>query len=162
MNDRQKRLRTRFEPDTRFEVPAVPFRVAAPSELEKLKDRLLLQLLERAQQPEQNFPAAAGGQRRPGPCVGDAVSDPALPGVAGGEGGDSARAAPAAGADSPTEPALDASGRMKAGMTRAGATRWGVVFAGASSPAQTAPHRDFASRRRACSSLGSGRARRSA
>ena len=53
MNDRQKRLRTRFGPDTRFEVATVPFRVAAPSELEKLKDRLLQQLLEQARQPEQ-------------------------------------------------------------------------------------------------------------
>jgi hypothetical protein len=54
MNDKQKRLRTRFGPETRFEVPAVPFQVATPSELEKLKDRLLQQLLERARQPEQN------------------------------------------------------------------------------------------------------------
>jgi hypothetical protein len=54
MNDRQKRLRTRFEPDTRFEVAAAPFRIAAPTELEKLKDRLLPQLLEQARQPEQN------------------------------------------------------------------------------------------------------------
>ncbi len=54
MNDRTKTLRTRFGPDTRFEVPAVPFRAAEATELEHLKERLLLNQLEGAPQPEQN------------------------------------------------------------------------------------------------------------
>lgn len=39
-----RKLRARFEPDTRFEVrplPAAPFRATAENELERLKDRLL-------------------------------------------------------------------------------------------------------------------------
>src|SRR4051812_33106411 len=54
MNDKTKQLRTRFAPDTRFEVQALPFRTTETSALERLKERLLLQLLQQATDPEQN------------------------------------------------------------------------------------------------------------
>lgn len=44
MNTMNRKLRARFEPDTRFEVrplPVAPFRATAVNELEQLKDRLL-------------------------------------------------------------------------------------------------------------------------
>jgi hypothetical protein len=54
MNDRLRRVRTRFGPEARFDLPAVPFRAAAPSQLELLRDRLLQPLLQGAGQPDQN------------------------------------------------------------------------------------------------------------
>ncbi|MDB6111314.1 MAG: hypothetical protein JWR69_3064 [Pedosphaera sp.] len=54
MNDKYKRLKTQFAADTRFEVPAIPFRATETTELERLKDRLLLQLLKKAVAPGQN------------------------------------------------------------------------------------------------------------
>jgi hypothetical protein len=54
MNDKNKRLRTRFAPDTHFEVQALPFRATETTALERLKERLLLQLLQQATGPEQN------------------------------------------------------------------------------------------------------------
>ena len=53
MND-IKRLRTRFAPDIRFEVPAVPFRAKETTELERLKERLLLEVLRQTVDPELN------------------------------------------------------------------------------------------------------------
>ena len=52
MNDQPKKLRTRFAPETRFEVPSVPFRAVDTAELDRLKDRLLLQLLAQATDAE--------------------------------------------------------------------------------------------------------------
>lgn len=54
MNDKYTRLRTKFAADIRFEVPAIPFRAVETTELERLKERLLLQLLNKAIAPEQN------------------------------------------------------------------------------------------------------------
>ncbi|SRR5581483_4001454 len=54
MNETNKKLRTRFAPETRFEVQAVPFRARETNELERLKDRLLSQLLAQASNAEQN------------------------------------------------------------------------------------------------------------
>jgi hypothetical protein len=54
MNERHQRVPTRFAPETRFEVNAVPFRATETTELEKLKDRLLLQLLNQVTDPDQN------------------------------------------------------------------------------------------------------------
>ncbi|MDB6123131.1 MAG: hypothetical protein JWQ71_2124 [Pedosphaera sp.] len=55
MNDkRYKRLPTRFAPETRFEVKTVPFRATETTELENLKNRLLLQFLNQVTDPEQN------------------------------------------------------------------------------------------------------------
>jgi len=54
MNRTYKKVRTRFGPDIRFEVEAIPFRATQPTELERLKERLLLQLLKQASAPEQN------------------------------------------------------------------------------------------------------------
>src|SRR5262249_41629997 len=48
-----KRLKTRFGPETRFEV-AVPFRAAETTELELLKERLLRQYLAHTTDPNQN------------------------------------------------------------------------------------------------------------
>jgi len=45
MNDKYTRLRTEFAADIRFEVAAIPFRAVETTELERLKERLLLQLL---------------------------------------------------------------------------------------------------------------------
>jgi hypothetical protein len=55
MNDKLKKLRTRFAPETRFEVPAVPFRERETTELERLKDRLLLELLRQGGDLEQDI-----------------------------------------------------------------------------------------------------------
>jgi hypothetical protein len=52
---RNKLVRTRFEPETRFEIgplASVPVRGAAETELEQLKARLLRPLLEPVEEPE--------------------------------------------------------------------------------------------------------------
>ncbi|EEF62843.1 hypothetical protein Cflav_PD5478 [Pedosphaera parvula Ellin514] len=55
MNDKyQQRVTARFAPDTTFEVKTIPFRAAETTELEELKNRLLLQLLNNTSAPEQN------------------------------------------------------------------------------------------------------------
>lgn len=54
MNKTYRRVRTRFAPEVRFEVNAIPFRATQTTELEQLKDRLLLQLLEKTTEPEEN------------------------------------------------------------------------------------------------------------
>ena len=54
MNDTNRKLPTRFAPETRFEVPTVPFRAAQTTELELLKNRLLRELLADVADPEQN------------------------------------------------------------------------------------------------------------
>ena len=49
MNARYRRVATRFAPETRFEVnptPAAPFRAVQETELELLKNRLLLERLD--------------------------------------------------------------------------------------------------------------------
>jgi hypothetical protein len=53
MNDKRKTLRTRFEPDTRFEVEAMQLRAAEAGQLERLKDRLLAGRLAMADDEEQ-------------------------------------------------------------------------------------------------------------
>jgi hypothetical protein len=55
MNEEYKRVPTRFEPETRFEVrpgPAAPFRALQETELERLKNRLLLRSLRESATPE--------------------------------------------------------------------------------------------------------------
>jgi hypothetical protein len=55
MNYRNRQFRTRFGPETRFEVtpvPSVPFRGTLECKLERLKARLLQQALERAEDPQ--------------------------------------------------------------------------------------------------------------
>jgi hypothetical protein len=54
MNETNKTLRTRFAPETRFEVPTLPFRAVQTTELEILKSRLLRQLLADITDPAQN------------------------------------------------------------------------------------------------------------
>jgi len=57
MNTNYKRVPTRFGPETRFEVkPAapVPFREVEETELERLKERLLLRALNHAVAPDEN------------------------------------------------------------------------------------------------------------
>ena len=57
MNTNYSRVRPQFAPETRFEVtsaPPVPFRGARDTELERLKNRLLLQLLNETARPEFN------------------------------------------------------------------------------------------------------------
>ena len=54
MNERYNQLRTRFAPETRFDVPTLPFRAVQTSELEQLKTRLLRQLLAEVTDPGQN------------------------------------------------------------------------------------------------------------
>ena len=54
-----RRVKLRFEPATRFEltpVPAAPFRGAQETELERLKARLLLELLKQIQDAELSAP----------------------------------------------------------------------------------------------------------
>ena len=56
-NDKLKRVPAAFAPETRFAVviqPAAPFRATLENELDRLKDRLLRQLLREARQPELN------------------------------------------------------------------------------------------------------------
>lgn len=57
MNRNYKRVRARFGPETRFEVtPAVPapFRATQETELERLKGKLLLQILQEVAEPKFN------------------------------------------------------------------------------------------------------------
>jgi len=57
MNTNCNRVRTQFAPETRFEVtpvPPVPFRGARETGFERLKNRLLLQLLNETARPEFN------------------------------------------------------------------------------------------------------------
>ena len=56
MNKNDKRVTTRFGPETRFDVnPAPPpFRAAQEAELERLKDRLLAERLAEAAEPQVN------------------------------------------------------------------------------------------------------------
>jgi hypothetical protein len=57
MNENHRRVRTRFGPETRFEVtpvPPAPFRALAESELERLKHRLLVERLAEMPEPEIN------------------------------------------------------------------------------------------------------------
>lgn len=49
---KNKRTRTEFAPRTRFAAPAVPYRGARESDLERLKQRLLRQLLRQNDQSE--------------------------------------------------------------------------------------------------------------
>jgi hypothetical protein len=54
-NRMKNRIPTRFEPETRFELkpaPAASFRVAQESRFENLKNRLLLERIENAYDPE--------------------------------------------------------------------------------------------------------------
>jgi hypothetical protein len=54
MNKTYRRVRTRFAPDVRFELDAIPFRARETTGLEQLKARLLRQLLDRTADPEEN------------------------------------------------------------------------------------------------------------
>jgi hypothetical protein len=54
MNEHDQRVRTSFAPETRFEVPSVPFRGTHETELESLKQRLLRQLLDENASSELN------------------------------------------------------------------------------------------------------------
>ncbi len=54
MNKTYKRVRTRFAPEVRFEVDALPFRARETTGLEQLKDRLLRQWLDNAADTEDN------------------------------------------------------------------------------------------------------------
>jgi hypothetical protein len=57
MNRTYKKVLTRFGPETRFEIrpaPAAPFRATQETELERLKNRLLRELLDEAPRPEFN------------------------------------------------------------------------------------------------------------
>ena len=59
MNRYNKRVPTRFDPETRFELrpaPPAPFRATWEAELERLKNRLLAAQLARATEPELNAP----------------------------------------------------------------------------------------------------------
>jgi hypothetical protein len=58
MNTINRRVPTRFGPDTRFEVkpvPPAPFRAIEETELERLKNRLLVDLLNDLDVPEMNL-----------------------------------------------------------------------------------------------------------
>ncbi|MBC8097723.1 MAG: hypothetical protein H7Y43_18135 [Akkermansiaceae bacterium] len=57
MNANYRRVPTRFGPETRFELrptPAVPFRATQETELERLKNRLLLEALNTLTKPVLN------------------------------------------------------------------------------------------------------------
>ena len=57
MNAKYQKVRTRFAPETRFEVtpvPAAPFRGTVETELDRLKDGFLLRLLNETSEPELN------------------------------------------------------------------------------------------------------------
>jgi hypothetical protein len=59
MKYRNRQVRTRFEPESRFEItpiPSVPFRGTQECALDHLKARLLRQALEQAAEPELNAP----------------------------------------------------------------------------------------------------------
>lgn len=54
-----RRVRTRFAPETRFDLPvppAAPFRGSVETDLEQLKTRLLRELLDAAPEPELHAP----------------------------------------------------------------------------------------------------------
>ena len=56
-NNEYRRVPTRFGPETRFEVkpvPPAPFRVTEETELERLKNRLLVEILSDLDVPEAN------------------------------------------------------------------------------------------------------------
>jgi hypothetical protein len=54
MKNKREKLRTRFEPDVRFDVAPAPFRATETTALEYLKNRLLRQLLAGAPNPLRN------------------------------------------------------------------------------------------------------------
>jgi hypothetical protein len=54
MNDKNRRVKARFEPDVRFDVEAIPFRAAQTTELEQLKNLLLQERLRQVTDPAQN------------------------------------------------------------------------------------------------------------
>jgi hypothetical protein len=54
MKEITKQLRARFAREVRFDVKTLSFRTEQTSELERLKHRLLRELLEEATDPEQN------------------------------------------------------------------------------------------------------------
>jgi hypothetical protein len=59
MNNNKTKVKTGFAPETRFAlqpVTAVPFRANLESEFERLKNRLLAETLDEAEQPELNVP----------------------------------------------------------------------------------------------------------
>jgi hypothetical protein len=59
MKYRNRQVRTRFGPETRFEIPtipSVPFRGTQECALERLKARLLREALEQSADPELNAP----------------------------------------------------------------------------------------------------------
>ena len=56
MKTTRNQVPTQFAPDTRFELPAAPRRGAQEIELERLKQRLLLQLLQESGPAELNLP----------------------------------------------------------------------------------------------------------
>jgi hypothetical protein len=55
MNTTPKKLKARFAPETRFEVPPAPFRAVQATELENLKARLLRQMLAGVTDPARNI-----------------------------------------------------------------------------------------------------------
>ena len=55
MKETTKRVRTKFAREVRFGVKTTPFRAEQTNELERLKNRLLRQLLDDATNPEQNL-----------------------------------------------------------------------------------------------------------
>ena len=55
MNYKYEKVRTRFGREVRFDVKTVPFRAAEPTELDKLKDRLLRGLLGKTSLPAENL-----------------------------------------------------------------------------------------------------------
>lgn len=59
MKSNYQRVKTRFAPETRFDVtpvPAAPFRGVVETQLDRLKDGLLLRLLNEATEPALNTP----------------------------------------------------------------------------------------------------------
>ena len=54
MNDTTRKVRTRFAPPVRFDVQTTPFRATQTTELERLKDRLLKNLLDDTTDADQN------------------------------------------------------------------------------------------------------------
>ena len=59
MNNIKTKVAARFAPETRFALPTVtnaPFRANLESDFERLKSRLLAEMLDAAEQPELNAP----------------------------------------------------------------------------------------------------------
>ena len=59
MNTTKNRVAAQFAPETRFAlqpVPAAPFRASLENEFERLKNRLLTEQIETAEQPQLNVP----------------------------------------------------------------------------------------------------------